>query len=613
MTQLLVFIVLVLVASLSSSVSTYHWLSKPLLGDDGRIYVCSHYTFFAFENNGTIAWTMHLDYKCNLGTAPVHGSYGKIYLVADNRILMINYGNIGASEPAAEVFFGPQPDQHAEAEIIGFSVSTLGLGSTVFISIKNRGLFAYKSHGRLLWSVGPVLNQFGYRQGCKKNLTDCYFASVPVLDQCEASIYITNTEGELYCLSVRSRHFRWIQDFSSLDKKFTITPGNNGHLYVTVQAKALVLALDVFSGTVLWQRSIGPLSKVDSAPVVDSNGWISIGSLDGFLYSFSPTGVLKKFSRMNAEKYMVQVGPFLDCSGFAVYSSQIEMEGKVSHTIGEYTVVSAIRPKAALFTMLVPATGSIYWSEGYPGQFSALLFESDLSQFVMNEEILLAFLAASSQKHASSCSQARTKLVSVYTGNERAIVLFLLFESALLMVLFGLVRFCYTFWGKKKLKDQGLRSFLDKRCSLQFKKKVLDRTISELEQKAAEETVDNEVFEKLGDVVRERECIERKLSTTYSLGRDRTDSQPKSMLPLHMGKTKSYSFQDAKQKNVTMLHTLSDTSSSESSTEGETCMLEGMDTLAKAKAKTPVVEEDTSTSSNDEFGWRGYISPSEVT
>lgn len=85
-------------------------------------------------------------------------------------------------------------------------------------------------------------------------------------------LQISNTEGELYCLSVRSHHFRWIHDFSSLDKNFTITPGNNGHLYVTVPARALVLALDVFSGNVLWQGSIGPLSKIDCAPVVDSNG-----------------------------------------------------------------------------------------------------------------------------------------------------------------------------------------------------------------------------------------------------------------------------------------------------------------------------------------------------
>ncbi|MED6193897.1 hypothetical protein PIB30_023418 [Stylosanthes scabra] len=120
---------------------------------------------------------------------------------------------------------------------------------------------------------------------------------------------ISNTEGQLYCLSTRGRHFQWIQDFSYLDRNFTVTSGNNGHLYVTVPVRALLLALDVFSGNVSCQRSIGPLSKADS------NGWVSIGSLDGFLYSFSSTGDLKKFSRRNAENYVVQVGSFLDCSG----------------------------------------------------------------------------------------------------------------------------------------------------------------------------------------------------------------------------------------------------------------------------------------------------------
>ena len=101
-------------------------------------------------------------------------------------------------------------------------------------------------------------------------------------------------------------------------------------------------------------------------------GWVSIGSLDGFLYSLSPTGDLKKFSRNNAENSVVQAGPFLDCSGYAVYFSQTEMEGKITHAIGEYTQVSAIRPNGTSFTMLVPATGSIYWSESYPGLSSCL-------------------------------------------------------------------------------------------------------------------------------------------------------------------------------------------------------------------------------------------------
>ncbi|RYR48513.1 hypothetical protein Ahy_A07g034534 [Arachis hypogaea] len=616
MIHLLIFVFAL--ATLSPS-SAYDWLSKPLVGDDGRIYVCSNKKLFAFESNGSISWTMHIDYKCNVAMAPVHGGFGKIYLIADNRILMVKLEISGTSEPVAELFFGPGPGQQVETEIIGLSVSTLT--STVFINIKNRGLFAYKSHGRLLWSIGPLLYKFGYHQGCRKNITDCSFASVPVLDQCEGSIYvrlthllfivtfienhgssmiyiitdgfrnhcyISNTEGQLYCLSIRGRHFRWIQDFSYLDRNFTITAGNNGR-------------------NVLWQRSIGPLSKADSVPVVDSNGkWVSIGSLDGFLYSFSPTGDLKKFSRRNTDNYVIQVGSFLDCSGFSVYTSQIEMEGKVSHTAGEFTTVSAIRPKVALLTKLVPATGSIYWSENNPGQLTTSLSKSDLSQFVVDEEILLAFLAASSQKLASSCSQARTKLVSIYTGNERVIALFLLFESTVLAILIGLVRFCCSFWAKKKLQDQGLGSFLAKRCSLQLKKKALDRTITELERKATEEAADREVLEKLVDMSKEREGIQRKLSTTYSLGRDKSDSHARSILLLQTGKTKSYSFQGTRGKNMTMFHTMSDTSSSESSYEGETSMLGYKDYSTKAKTKTLMTEDSSSSgSSSEKFRRRG--------
>jgi hypothetical protein len=145
--------------------------------------------------------------------------------------------------------------------------------------------------------------------------------------------------------------------------------------------------------------------------------------------------------------------------------------------------------------------------------------------------------------------------------------------------------------------------FLAIQRSLQLKKKAFDRTITELERKAAEEAVANEVLEKLGDMVREREGIQRKLSTTYSLGRDRAGSKSKSLLPIHDGgKTRSYSFQGAKKESVTIFHTLSDTSSAESSSDHEE---EESAAKAKAKAKAPIEAE---TSSND-----GKGSPSETT
>ncbi|KAG6696400.1 hypothetical protein I3842_09G146600 [Carya illinoinensis] len=414
-----------------------------------------------------------------------------------------------------------------------------------------------------------MLDRYGYRLGCRKNVTGCYFTSVPMFHQCEASIYqISNTEGELYCLSIRSPNLKWIQDFSSLDKIFTITPGNNGRLYVTVPAKALLLALDASSGTVLWQRGIGPLSTAECTPVVDSNGWVSIGSLDGFLYSFSPTGMLRKFSKEHAVHFVLQVGPLLECSGYAAYLSQTEMKGKISRTIDEYTYVSAMRPKTVILTLLVPAIGTIYWSESSLANFSLQWNVSRLEQFlnsrVVSHVLIIAIDAeigsplqcrSKYQKLASSCSQASPMHIVIYTGNERAIVWFLLFESAVLVILAVIVRFCCVFWREKKLQGQNLGSFLEKRRSLQPKRKVFDRTITELKQKAAEEVVANEVAEKFGEMVREREGVERKLSTTYSLGRDRAGSLSKSLLPLYDGKARSYSFQGVMKESVTVFHT----------------------------------------------------------
>ncbi|MCL7042080.1 hypothetical protein MKW94_022125 [Papaver nudicaule] len=523
---------------------TTYRLSKPLVGGDGRIYTCSERNFFAFESNGSIAWSVHINYTCYVDIAPIQDEFGKIYLVAENKILKINPPNARNPESTFEVFFGDTLTTEGSNEISGVAVSVIS--SLMFITVENRGLFAYTLRGQRLWSAGPVLYRSGYRIGCKRNTTDCHFTSAPVVDQCEASVYISNTYGELYSLAIRNPEFKWIQDLSEFDKLLTITPGNNGLVYVIFPVKALLLALDVSTGNILWQKNVGPLSTTDCSPTVDSNGWISIGSLDGFLYSFSPSGVLRKFPKANALDSVVLVSPLLDCSGYAVYFSQTVMEGKISRTIGDFTYISAMKPKNVVFTMLVPATGSVYWSGTYTGQFASFLNESNLQHFTMDERILLAFVTAGNmgnpltcrttrQKLTSSCSLAKpTAHLSIYTGNERTVLLFLLFESLVLIVLVCAVRFCCIFWGKEKLKDQNLGKFLDKRRSLRIRKKEFDRTITELEQKAAaEEALTPDVWEKLGDLVKERDGIERKLSTTYSLGRDKGKSVPKSILPLY--------------------------------------------------------------------------------
>ncbi|KAK9265575.1 hypothetical protein L1049_007407 [Liquidambar formosana] len=169
---------------------------------------------------------------------------------------------------------------------------------------------------------------------------------------------------------------------------------------------------------------------------------------------------------------------------------------------------------------------------------------------------------------------------------------------------------------------QGLSVLLFTQRSLQLKNKTFYRTITELGQKAAEEAVNNEVLEKLSDLVQEREGIERKLSTTYSLGRDGAGSQSNSLLPLYDGKTKSYSFQSAKKESVTVFHTLSDASSGESSHKGEAeqNLYEDKESASKAKAKEPIevgsssdggtCEEDyLGTPSRPSSSSRGFVNP----
>ncbi|XP_015164040.1 protein GAMETE EXPRESSED 3 [Solanum tuberosum] len=597
-------------------------LSKPLISDDGKVYLCSEKNFFAFESNGSVAWTLSLSYKCSPSMAPVQGESRKIYVIAEDRVLKINPLNVGSSELAVELFFGSEYERLGD--IIGLAVSISS--SCVLINVKNRGLFAYRLQGKLYWSVGPLLYQHGYRQGCRKNITECYFSSVPVFDHCEASIYISNNQGEIYALSTRSPHFKWIQDFSSFGSTLTMKAGNNGLLYVTVAAKALILAVDVSRGSILWQKSFGPLSMGDYAPAVDSNGWISIGSLDGYLYSFSPKGVLKKFPKVLNMDSVIQVSPVLGCSGYAIYVSQTQIEGKITRIIGDYTYISAMKSKGVIFTLINPATGIIFWSEQYPGLFSSEFLRSDLQHFLLDESVLLAFFAASSTGNRLPCRSSRKilsevciKLLTDYarkfqhlhrfpsfsSGNKKTILLFLIFESIILLVLAIIVKFCCMFWKKKKLQNQHLGKFLDKRRSLRLQKKVFDRSITELQQKAAEDAIANEVLEKLGNLVKQRENIERKLSTSYSLGRDEIGPRSPSLLPLSDRKTRSFSFQGAKKESVTLFHTVSDTSSETSWSERDSDTNISEDEEETDKGKSPI---EIFSSSDDEIYQEEYQS-----
>lgn len=103
--------------------------------------------------------------------------------------MRVTPSNIATSESTVDIFFGPNSTSGGSGEIIGIAISIWY--TSLFVTIRNRGLFAILFRGDLLWSAGPLLYRFGYRQGCKKNLTDCYFSSAPVVDQCEGTLYVS--------------------------------------------------------------------------------------------------------------------------------------------------------------------------------------------------------------------------------------------------------------------------------------------------------------------------------------------------------------------------------------------------------------------------------------
>lgn len=71
---------------------------------------------------------------------------------------------------------------------------------------------------------------------------------------------------------IRSAQFRWIQDLGSFGDRMVITPGNNGFVYATFPKQTLVVCLDVSTGNITWQQTVGPLSSEMISPIVDSNG-----------------------------------------------------------------------------------------------------------------------------------------------------------------------------------------------------------------------------------------------------------------------------------------------------------------------------------------------------
>lgn len=128
--------------------------------------------------------------------------------------------------------------------------------------------------------------------------------------------------------------------------------------------------------------------------------------------------------------------------------------------------------------------------------------------------------------------------------------------------------------------------------------------ISKLEQRTTEDSTDNEALQQLGEMVKAKEGVERKLSTCYSLGNDRVSSQRGSILPMFGRKGKSHSFHSLGKESITVFSTLGDSLTPEESSgtisSGSYSSEDGHrseDVVLKEKGKE-IIEERPS----DQFG-----------
>ena len=101
-------------------------------------------------------------------------------------------------------------------------------------------------------------------------------------------------------------------------------------------------------------------------------------------------------------------------------------------------------------------------------------------------------------------------------------------------------------------------------------------------------------------MVKAKDGVERKLYTSYSLGRDVLGlRQGSSILPLHNGKHKSHSFHGAQRESITVFNTLSESSTSEDRTSSSYSSDSGS---CSSGSRFEEMELDTRSKSAEEAG-----------
>ncbi|KAI5063968.1 hypothetical protein GOP47_0020638 [Adiantum capillus-veneris] len=389
-------------------------LSKPTIGSDQLIYACANKEVVAFQGNGTIYWRVGMNQTCQTTIAPVIDYDGRVYVAADQTVVVVTPPSSAAEKPSAADFFSMVPTMTLKA--IGNFSSITGLAVTSWSSVlyinTGTGLHAFMFDGTPLWSTIVQFNNSAMVSpksmgSCAYNMTNCTLLPYLAVDECDGSIYVARTDGWLFSYATWQPFLRWSYALSAdIPLSAKVITGNNGRVYAAIAKYDMIYAISTELGTLVWQVKVGPLSEASCTPRVDLLGFVSVGSLDGFLYVISPDGafVRKYLAANNLSLVSILVAPVLDCSRKALFVAQTRVLSKTIMQKVDGTKGLGITQYLGInLYMLAPSSGQVLWSTLYPGLFPAALLTRDLSLYTIDPDWLIAITAIANLSSSSLC------------------------------------------------------------------------------------------------------------------------------------------------------------------------------------------------------------------
>ncbi|KAH7282984.1 hypothetical protein KP509_35G054900 [Ceratopteris richardii] len=488
-------------------------LSEPTIGSDQLIYACANKEVLAFQGNGTIAWRAGMNQTCQTRVAPVIDYDGRVYVAADRTVVVITPPSSTATNASAADFFSTVPTESLKA--IGNFSSVTGLAVTLWSSVlyvnTGTGLHAFMFDGTPLWSTIVQFNNSAMTSPqsmgpCAYNTTNCTLLPYLAVDQCDGSIYVARKDGWLFSYSTWQPFMRWRYALSvDVPLSVKIMAGNNGRIYAAIAEYDTVYALSSSLGTLVWQVKVGPLSEASCIPTVDLLGFVSVGSLDGFIYVISPDGILvdKYLAADSLSLVSILVAPILDCSKQAIYVSQTKVQSKIITKEADGTKGLGITEFLGMNIYLFrPSSGQVLWHTLYPDLSTKSFCDTDWN--VYNKSCSQFLFTVSKMQHPGNNKALLVLVVTVM------VVFFLLSLLSILM---------YCCW-KRKLTIHGQRlcqlwkqeRFQHPQGLLLRRRKIYQQNIEQLQEELETKPRSSKILDQLRVSLEGLQYIERYLA-----------------------------------------------------------------------------------------------------